>query len=59
MAGCTLQMMVRVGTARRPGHHHLSPVGCSPDHLEADKCFPNYLTSCEVSELQNQSEDKG
>lgn len=59
MAGYSLQMMAQVGTARRPSHHHLSPVGHPPACLEADKWIPNCLTSCEVSELQNQNEDKG
>lgn len=55
----TSQMIVQVGIARRASHHHFSLVGRSPAHPEADKYFPNYSTSCEIRELQNQNKDKG
>jgi len=55
MAGYTSQMIVQVGIARSANHQHFSLVGRSPSCPKADKYFSTYLTSCEVSELQNQN----
>lgn len=55
MVGYTSQMIVQVGFARRASHRYFSLMGHSPAHPEADKYFLNHLTSCEVSELQNQN----